>query len=272
MADTTVGRQILATARQAAILGGRLASVVQSGAANLILPEACASCMSILARDTTATSSAIPIHLCNACLEALAKPYLACPCCASRDPGTASDGRCFACRDRRFRFRWAVALAPYEGPLREAVLKTKKPAEHGLTKALAELLWMRCGQRLASFNPDAVAAVPMHWWPRLRRGGNGPDIICEVLAQRLRVPSLSNLLARRRNTLPQSNLAQGRRKLNVRRAFQARSSYAMDGARIVLVDDILTSAATAHEAAAVLRAAGAAEVVVAVLARADRPV
>ena len=176
-----------------------------------------------------------------------------------------------ACRDRRFRFSWAVALGMYEGKLRDAVLRTKLPTEHCLTANLAELLWERHGQRLAAFRPDAVIAVPMHWWRRLRRGGNGPDIVCEAISRRLGVQSAPNLLARRRNTVPQSNLAHGRRRLNLRHAFRVRSSYVLNGARLILVDDILTSGATAHEAAATLRKAGAAEVVVAVIARANRP-
>jgi ComF family protein len=164
-----------------------------------------------------------------------------------------------------------VALGTYDGPLRDAVLRTKKPAEHTLATALAELLWEQCGPRLIEFRPDVVAAVPMHWWHRLRRGGNAPDIVCDVLARRLRVLSAPNLLSRRRNTLPQSNLAHGRRRLNVRRAFRVGRSYVLDKAKVLLVDDILTSGATAHEAAGTLRAAGAAEVGVAVVARADRP-
>jgi ComF family protein len=263
--------QIHSATRIAARTGVQIASEVRSGAASLLLPSVCASCGHMLTLDGSGESKSVIVHCCDPCIEMLAKPYNACPCCASRDPGTSSDGGCFACRDRRFQFRWAAALGPYEGALREAVLRTKKRAEHCLTTALTELLWQRCGPRLADFKPDAVAAVPMHWWHRLRRGNNGPDIVCEVLARRLGVSSLPNLLARRRNTLPQSNLSQVRRRGNVRRAFRVRRSFALDRAKIVLVDDILTSAATAHEAAGMLRAAGAAEVVVAVLARADRP-
>jgi ComF family protein len=209
--------------------------------------------------------------LCDDCREALSKGYSACPCCASRDPVSAADGRCAACRGRRFRFSWALALGTYDGLLREAVLRSKKPSEHCLAAALAELLWQKCGPRLAEFRPDVVAAVPLHWWHRLWRGGNGPDIVCEVLAARLGVMAAADLLARRRSTLPQSNLAQERRRLNVRRAFRVRKSFKLDGARMILVDDILTSGATAHEAAGTLRAAGAAEVSVAAIARADRP-
>lgn len=185
--------------RIAAQSGLRMAHQVRSGAVSLLFPPVCACCSKVLCADASGDGQAPMPNCCDECIAALAKPYNACPCCASRDPGTASDGRCFACRDRRFQFRWAVALGPYEGVLREAVLRTKKPAEHGLTAALTELLWQRCGPRLVEIRPDAVAAVPMHWWHRLRRGGNGPDIVSELLSRRLRAASLPNLLSRRRN-------------------------------------------------------------------------
>ena len=264
MATPATSQRLYDATRRTASKVLSVALQVRAGAGSLLLPPACAMCGE--SRDDESA-----VSLCEPCHEVLSVGYSACPCCASRDPLLADDGRCGACRDRRFRFRWAAALGTYDGRLREAVLRTKKPTEHCLTNTLAELLWQRCGERLRAFRPDAVVAVPMHWWHRLRRGGNGPDIVCEVLAKRLDVMSAPNLLARRRNTLPQSNLAHGRRKLNVRRAFRVRSSYVLEGARLILVDDILTSGATAHEAAGTLREAGAAEVAIAVIARADRP-
>lgn len=261
---------IVAVQRTAgAVLG--MARQVRLGAGSLLLPPACPACGTSLTADVAEPVATLAVLLCEDCRGELGQGFSACPRCASRDPGTASDGRCMACRDRRIRFGSAVALGLYEGKLRDAVLRTKLPTEHSLTTALAELLWENHGQRLAAFEPDAVIAVPMHWWHRLRRGGNGPDIVCEVIARRLGVQSAPNLLARRRNTLPQSNLAPDRRRKNVRNAFRIRSSYVLEGARLILVDDILTSGATANEAAATLRSAGAAEVAVAVLARADRP-
>lgn len=252
-----------------AVLG--VARQARLGAGSLLLPPACAACQVSLAADEVAPGTPSAALLCEDCRDELGQGFSACPRCASRDPGTASDGHCMACRDRRFRFSWAVALGMYEEKMREAVLRTKLPTEHSLTATLAELLWERHGERLAAFRPDAVLAVPMHWWHRLRRGGNGPDILCEAIARHLGVRSAPNLLARRRNTIPQSILPHGRRQINMRRAFRLRSSYVLKGARLILVDDVLTSGATANEAAATLRSAGAAEVVVAVIARADRP-
>lgn len=80
-----------------------------------------------------------------------------------------------------------------------------------------------------------------------------------------------SLLVRTRKTLPQADLPPSRRFENVRGAFRLAAGYDIRGARVLLVDDILTTGATCSEAAKVLKQAGAASVAVAVIARtADR--
>jgi ComF family protein len=109
----------------------------------------------------------------------------------------------------------------------------------------------------------------MHWWRRLGRGFNSPDVLAQVLARALRVPWSPELLTRRRNTLPQMRLAPKMRFQNLRGALRLRADGAIAGRRVLLVDDILTTGATCSEAARVLKQAHAAWVGVAVLARAE---
>ncbi len=108
----------------------------------------------------------------------------------------------------------------------------------------------------------------MHWVRRLARGTNAPEVLAERLAQRLGVPFFP-LLARRRHTAPQSSLPRAARLTNLRRAFRLRPSYHCQGARVLLVDDVLTTGTTCGEAASTLLRRGAASVSVAVLARAE---
>ena len=79
----------------------------------------------------------------------------------------------------------------------------------------------------------------------------------------------TTILVRRRNTLPQASLAPSRRFENVRGAFRVRRPETVKGARVLLVDDVLTTGATCSEAANVLKQAGVAMVAVAVIARAE---
>jgi predicted amidophosphoribosyltransferase len=83
------------------------------------------------------------------------------------------------------------------------------------------------------------------------------------------VPVARRLLIRRRKTLRQFSLPPSERFGNVRRAFRVAAGYHLSAARVLLIDDILTTGATCNEAAKSLLAAGAARVAVAVIARAE---
>jgi len=110
--------------------------------------------------------------------------------------------------------------------------------------------------------------VPMYWKRRLVRGTNSPEIIARSVAAGLGVKARGRLLVRCRNTLPQADLSPRHRFSNVKGAFRVRKHRDLDGARVLLVDDILTTGATCSEAARALKKAGAAVVAAAVVARA----
>jgi ComF family protein len=180
----------------------------------------------------------------------------------------ASAGCCRRCRSEPPPFSSVTYLAAYEHELREAVLSIKHACQEPLAVALAELFWELRGDELSQLQVDVAVPLPMHWARRLERGANAPDVLAERLARRLRVP-LCPLLARRRHTVPQASLPRAARLNNLRQAFRLRTSYNCRGARVLLVDDVLTTGTTCGEAANVLLRHGAASVSVAVLARAE---
>jgi ComF family protein len=152
--------------------------------------------------------------------------------------------------------------------LRSAVLRLKRPREEFLNLALADLSCELHGAALRDFAPDVVAPIPMHWQRRLVRGVNSPELLAERWSDRLRVPLARRLLVRQRNTPPQADLPPGKRFSNLRHAFRAGATYNFRGVKVLLLDDIMTTGATCHEAAKTLRSAGASDVAVVVLARA----
>jgi len=99
------------------------------------------------------------------------------------------------------------------------------------------------------------------------RGVNGPDLLVEAMGRRLTIATATDLLFCRRRTQKQGTLLPSERFGNVRNAFGASSGYDIKGAYVLLVDDIMTTGATASEAAKTIRNAGAEEVDVAVVAR-----
>lgn len=208
--------------------------------------------------------------LCDPCRETLGRPdWRYCPRCGA---GLASDTPqsegCDHCRTAHLRFDAAISLGAYREPLRDAVLKMKHPAGKALAAAMGRLLLLRRAGDLSTLRPDLVLPVPMHWRRRMAQGMNSPDLLAESLARHLDVPVVARLLTRCRNTPPQANLSLKQRFANIRGAFAVRADYDLGGAHILLVDDILTTGATCSEAARMLKAAGAARITVAVLARA----
>ncbi|MEE8451091.1 MAG: phosphoribosyltransferase family protein [Thermoguttaceae bacterium] len=147
----------------------------------------------------------------------------------------------------------------------------KRRGSEPLSAAMGRLLATRRAGPLSSFDADLILPIPMYWTRKLARGTNSPETVARRLAAEMRIPVSYGMLRRKRNTLPQKDLPTGQRFRNVRGAFAVRRSDDLHGARVVLVDDILTTGATCSEAAGVLRKAGAAMVAAVVIARAQGP-
>jgi ComF family protein len=133
-----------------------------------------------------------------------------------------------------------------------------------LTRFLGRLLFQSLQGAGLSDNFQLISWVPLHWWRRWHRGYNQAELLARRLADLSRRPA-RKLLRRTRWTAPQTHLSRPARMANVRGAFAMRRWTDVNGKRILLIDDVLTTGATASEASAVLRAAGA-KVYVAVLA------
>jgi ComF family protein len=183
--------------------------------------------------------------------------------------GRDGSDRCESCRHAALSFDSVIPLGGYHARLREAVLRMKRPQHDALSLAIGRLLVDRRRERLAAVGADMIVPIPMFWGRRLRRGQNCPELLASCLAKSLGAPVQAAILARRRNTAPQAGLAPQRRFENVQGAFRVRRPDAVKGARVLLVDDVLTTGATCSEAAKMLKQAGAAMVAVAVVARAQ---
>ncbi len=144
----------------------------------------------------------------------------------------------------------------------------KRRADNALSMAMGRLLAERRGRELGEFKADLIVPIPLFWMRRLQLGSNSAEIVAGRLGRHLGVPVRRRMLVRRRNTFPQKGLTPPARFRNVRRAFAVRSGYYVEGSRVLLVDDTLTTGATCSEASRMLKQAGAATVAVAVIARA----
>ncbi|MCA9264347.1 MAG: ComF family protein [Planctomycetales bacterium] len=226
----------------------------------LLFPPVCAYCHQDLPIGSTS-------RLCTGCRGRLWYSDPICATCGGPLASNALDTKnCALCRTERFAFDRAITLGPYQDDIQDAVVRMKHAHEGYLARAIGELLSVRLLEQVDTV-PDALTWTPMHWRRRVRRGIHSARLLAESAALALCIEGLP-LLKSVRTTRKQSLLTPPDRRRNVRDAFAVASRFDLQGTRIGLVDDTLTTGATANELAKQLKRAGAAEVLVLAVARA----
>lgn len=216
-------------------------------------------------------------QLCQACWERV--EFIAQPLCEACgypfefEDASAPDGEgalCGACARETPMFRRARAVMRYDEDSRGLILGFK----HGdrLHGAEAYGRWLaRAGADLLA-DADLIAPVPLHWRRRVARRYNQAALLALATGRQTGVPVAPDLLRRTRATASQGQLNRAARAKNVRGAFALNPVHAdaVKGKRVLLIDDVLTTGATAEACARVLLKAKAAAVDVLVLARVAR--
>jgi len=149
-----------------------------------------------------------------------------------------------------------VAPYRYVEPMRDYLHALKFGGQRRIGRALGELLG--CELRQAGPQVDALIAVPLHRHRFLERGYNQAVEIARGVSASLRIPLLFTAVVRTRPTHAQTDLDAAQRRANLRGAFCARRE--LTGQRIAVVDDVLTTGATANALARTLLRAGAVSV------------
>jgi ComF family protein len=190
-------------------------------------------------------------HGCFHCARPLAEGARVCKHCAAGSP-----------------FGYVYALGLHAGPLREAVHHLKFGDREELAVTLGHLLAGR-----VSACPDCLVPVPLHRARLRERGYNQATLIARAIADELSIPVIDNHLKRLRSTGHQAKLHRAGRMRNLTGAFGvSRLPAPWEGKSVLVVDDVLTTGATAAAVAGVLRETGAAEINLAVLAVSTTPV
>jgi competence protein ComFC len=174
---------------------------------------------------------------------------------------------CHFCSTTAPAFDLARSAAHYSGPLAELLKALKYHRATWLAPDLAELLDPLARQHVGLGHIDAVTFVPLHRRRQRRREFNQSALIARELARRLGKRYMSGILVRHRETESQTRLTASERMINVRGSFKCRNSSWIEGRRLLLVDDVMTTGATVSECAKTLKESGAGAVYVVTVAR-----
>jgi ComF family protein len=248
-----------------------------SAAASLfavLFPSDCRICRSALT-----DVSKLPV--CGDCLGRI-RPLAGtlCSVCGEKLLGERFAGEahplCDLCRRAAPRFRRAVAYGAYQGALRDLLHLFKYQGVRSAAPLLGGLLG-RGVVAAGIVGPFLVIPVPLAAGKRRARGFNQAEEIARAFCAASRafgaargIQLESTLLVRKRETVSQTGLTRPQRQANLRGAFAVTQPEELRGKSILLVDDVMTTGATAGECARIMLKSGAKEVLVATVARATR--
>lgn len=236
---------------------------ILQGIATLVYPPSCLFCRRPL-------DGRFPVKeiLCPACRQNLNlnKPPFCVRCSRYLGPGN-SRNICRQCRLRRpeFDFAWSACL--YEDPLKDLIHQFKYSQKTAVRHLFTELMTdFILTYRLDIEQFDRIAAVPLYAARLRERGYNQAQFLAEGVSQKFQIPLLRNSLVRARHTRPQTLLEPKERWTNIRGAFTIKRPDEVRRKNILIIDDLLTTGATASEAAHTLKNAGAGTVGILTLA------
>jgi ComF family protein len=205
---------------------------------------------------------------CQACEDdfSFIEPPL-CPLCGTpfKSPEQHSHP-CQSCLEGAWRFDRGFSVFYYHGTLRRAIHLFKYSGRVILANALARFLHERGAFWMTEIQPEVIVPVPSHGRRLKKRGFNPPLFLARYLGRRLRIPVLTEALLAIKQIPSQAGLKREERLENVQGAFMAERNQ-VRGRRVLLIDDVLTTGATANECARALKKAGASYVAVMTLAR-----
>ncbi len=241
-----------------------------------VYPRHCRGCEAPLLPN--APRDGLEAWLCGTCASSL-EPILPPICSVCGEPFAGAmtvDFRCWNCEGRKVAFDFALSPFKASGALRELIHSFKYGHDLSLRGAMADILCPSLNEKRLE-NEDLSAwllvPVPLFLFREMSRGFNQSWEICQCLSEMTGIPA-AQVLRRTRHTGTQARLHRQQRLKNLRGIFAMKQAFPwqrfpkLKGRRVLLVDDVLTTGATAHECAHVLkRDAGVEKVVVITVAR-----
>lgn len=201
---------------------------------DLVFPPRCAWCGRVVAKGSECTCDEEPKQLPDAPLD------------------LAKEGKVARC----LREAWACYL--YAPPVSDAVIRVKFEEDASSAQELGRRMAQKFSACGLAERYDVLIPVPVSRKTRQKRGYNQSALLAKEIAARCGMPLLADALVKVRETPQQTTLGRAQRLTNVAGAYAVKAPASLQGRRVLLVDDVLTTGSTVDECAKTLLAAGAA--------------
>lgn len=191
-------------------------------------------------------------HICDKCKSGI--PFIKRPCkkCGKDVP---IDEVCENCLKRKYYFDKAVAVADYDGIARKSIYMFKKSNKRYVAKFMA--YYMYCAYVNSKIDADVIMCVPMEKHKLKSRGFNQAQDLLYNINKYLHLEDVSSSLIAKESNISQKELTANERFKNAHDKFKVVNSKNIKDKKILLIDDIMTTGATASNVAKVLKHSGA---------------
>ncbi len=162
---------------------------------------------------------------------------------------------CYDCSKDKHLYDAGRAVFVYQGAVKKSLYRFKYQNKREYAEYYAWQTAKQWGEWIKRQEIDVIVPVPLHVKRKKERGYNQAEIYARKLGKRLGIPVEANLLIRQKNTIPQKELNNLKRKNNLKKAFKCRQNI-VQFKRVLLVDDIYTTGSTIDAVAEVLKNKG----------------
>jgi ComF family protein len=231
-------------------------------ALNLVFPPVCQICRK---ERASAAQGYVGSDCCSE-LRFVVPPF--CDLCGLPFDGSiANSFVCTNCHDAQLHFDFARSAVHANGLILDVIHRYKYKRALCFEPFLAELLVREAVPHLREESWDMIVPVPLHTAKMREREFNQAERLARHLSRATNIPVHGRLVARVKPTATQTQLTRAERTGNVHQAFAVQRGKKLDGEKIILLDDVLTTGATTSACAQVLRKAGAGKIGVWTVAR-----
>lgn len=229
---------------------------------DFLFPVVCLNCGSDLLTNDE-------IDFCDRCFNELVQVAAnRCELCSAVvGPHLVTESGCYFCKDDNLAFRRVTTLGTYEDQLKHAILRGKVGHDTVMLQSLTSTTIHAFRDRIDKLASDLIIPIPHHWWDRIFQSSQASNTIANHASHLLKIDCGWNVLKKIKRTAKQHSLTPTERRKNLKSTFHVPKQFHLQGLKVLLVDDVITTGTTCHRATQELLKAGAKEVNVLALGR-----